>query len=44
MKPETPSKRKELPGAQVIRALKLVRYQDGAVGLLRSSLSTKARD
>jgi quercetin dioxygenase-like cupin family protein len=31
MKPETPSRPKGLPGAQVARALKLVSYQDGAV-------------
>jgi quercetin dioxygenase-like cupin family protein len=31
MKPETSSKPKGLPGAQVVRALELVSYQDGAV-------------
>ena len=31
MKPETPSKPKGLPGAQVAKALELVSYQDGAV-------------
>ncbi len=31
MKPETPSKPKGLPGAQVARASELVSYQDGAV-------------
>jgi quercetin dioxygenase-like cupin family protein len=31
MKPETPSKPKGLPGAQVARAPELVSYQDGAV-------------
>ena len=31
MKPETPSKPKGLPGAEVARAAELVSYQDGAV-------------
>ena len=31
MKPETPSKPKGLPGAQVAKAAELVNYQDGAV-------------
>ena len=31
MKPETPSKPKGLPGAQVAKILELVSYQDGAV-------------
>src|SRR5450756_3250572 len=31
MKPETPSKPKGLPGAQVTKAAELVNYQDGAV-------------
>jgi quercetin dioxygenase-like cupin family protein len=31
LKPETPSKPKGLPGAQVAKAAELVNYQDGAV-------------
>ena len=31
MKPETPSKPKGFPGAQVVRVTELVSYQDGAV-------------